>query len=223
MVTETLKDYRNKTFVRGNFGVDGALIVVSAEDAAEIAVRAAIEGGTGVYGFTIESSEITTEADAQAVAELDVQKYAFAPVDLQFSSYTTDWVPGTRLKVKLPALGIAADTYFLIDEVHVVRVDNDILKATIRATKRRVAADFSTQRTQSGNDYFVELVREAKRKGTGISDGAGGGVIGSAVKSYYDTNVAAVNVTTAETLIAEKTFTMSVASNIFIAFSVNEL
>jgi hypothetical protein len=220
IVTETFKDYRNKTFVKGNFGVDGKLVVVSSEDAAEIAARAAIEGGTGVHGYVIESQEITTEADALAVAELDVQKYGFAPIDLQFSSYTTDWVPGTRLKVNLPALGIASDTYFLIDEVHVVRVDNDILKSTIRGTKRREGLDFSTQRTQSGNDYFVELVREAKRKGGGgIGGGAGGGVIGSAVKSYYDTNAAAVNVDTDETLVVEKTFTMAVASNIFISAS----
>jgi hypothetical protein len=82
----------------------------------------------------------------------------------------------------------------------------------------------------SDNAYIDAVIIEPdynKERPSLYTDGpysAGAGNIsiegtGSFVKSYYDTNEVAVNVTDSETLVVEKTFTMAVNSNIFIAFS----
>ena len=217
IVSESLADYRNKTFVCGKFGPDGNLIVVYSQDSTEIAARQVIEGGTGVYGHVIQDDNVATPEDALILAELDVKKYAFEPAAISLSSYKTDWVVGTRLKVNLPSLGIPTDIYFLIEEVNLFRVAAGILKTILKGTKRRAGEDFSNQKTQTGTDYFVKVVREAKKNGGSYS--GGGSALNYRILDYPSFTDSQKTLTSVESLIMSESISIDIKSDIKIFFS----
>lgn len=158
-VEVSMDDYRNKQFIKGGTDADGNLIVYISEDATEITARQTAEGSaysSGVYGNVIEDSSITNETDAATVAANALKKNGFAPSTLEFTSYTNDWTVGTKLKVNLPTLGIATDTYYLIESMTITEQDGVNLMTTITAVKRK-SDDFSTQRSESYIDYFAKM------------------------------------------------------------------
>ena len=217
ILAESLADYRNKTFVVGKFGPDGNIVVVYYQDDVEIATRQTLEGGTGVYGNVIQDDNVTTPEDALILAELDVKKYAFEPAEMGFTSYKTDWVVGTRLKVNLPSLGLNTDTYFLIEEVSIYRIATGILHANLRCTKRRAGAEFSNQKTQSGTEYFVKVVREAKKKGGNYS--GENTTVQYSIADYPISTAAQKILTTVESEILYNVIPINIKSDIKIFFS----
>ena len=164
-VEESLDNYRNKQFVVGGIGDDGYQVTDVVEDSTEISARQTVEGGsgysTGVYGNILEDSSIDVEADATAAANDALKQYGIIPQVLKFSSRTLDWDAGTKLKANLPTFGIAVDSYYLIEEVSLEDEDGKNLVCRISATARK-SASFSTKRSQSGVDYFSNLVKAAK-------------------------------------------------------------
>jgi hypothetical protein len=161
-----LDNYANKVFVIGASG-----IVATRENSAEIARRSAeADGqGTGVYGFVIQDSNLTTLAMANAVADNHLRKYAVSPGTLSFSSYTKGWKPGTKLKVQLPQItGFNSSSvptvpnniwYYVIEEVNLERENGKVTKYNISAT-RRYDTDFSTQKSAGFAEYFKNLVKK---------------------------------------------------------------
>ncbi len=159
---KTLDGYANKVFVRGAIGDDGYVIQTYEEDTVEQAARAAIEGGTGVYGTVINDTNIDLLADATTAATNALKKYGIIPRTLTIKSWTLDWAAGTKLKVNLPTYGINTDTYYLINEVTLQDNGNQNLHCTLQCSVRK-SDDFTTQGNQTGMEYLEKLVSTAKQ------------------------------------------------------------
>lgn len=171
-VVPRMEGYANKVFVRADYGDDGYLITAIAQDPTEQTARQTAEGGStyssGVYGIVVDDTSIYTQADADIKAGNELKKMCRIPIELTFDSHTLDWVSGTKLKANLPIFGINADTYFLIEDVTLTDIDGKNLYCSLRCT-RRDETDFSTQRTQTGVDYFAKVIEGSKSKNKIVS------------------------------------------------------
>ncbi|MFA5305983.1 MAG: hypothetical protein WC365_00900 [Candidatus Babeliales bacterium] len=165
---KSLDGYANKVFVRGGIGDDGYAIQTYEEDTTEQTARAAIEGGTGVYGTVINDGNIDLLADATTAATNALKKFGIIPRTLTIKSWTLDWIAGTKLKVNLPTFGISSDTYYLIEEVTLQDNGNQNLHCTLQCSVRK-SDNFSTQGNQTGMEYLEKVVSKAKESG-GISN-----------------------------------------------------
>lgn len=183
------ENYRNKQWVIGQFDDTGEQIAVSVEDTAEIAYRASIENNSGVYGNTIRDTNSQTVADATIVAQNALKRYGTIPYILTFTTYTNEFIAGTKLKANLPTVAIASDMYFLVESV-VIEDMGGSLMSTVTCT-RRSNTDFSTQRTEDYKDYFAKLIKNSTGSSAIVNE-AGHGYYGS----YYDITTA-LAVTTA--------------------------
>ncbi|SMC39433.1 LamG-like jellyroll fold domain-containing protein [Papillibacter cinnamivorans] len=211
----SLDNYRNKQFVKGGAGEDGNNIQIVVEDSTEISARQTSEGSdysSGIYGNVIDDSNITNETTATNAAENALKKYGVAPATLTFTSFTNDWVSGTKLKVNLPTFGISSDEYYLIEEVSIRDTDGVNLQSTVTATRRK-SSDFSTQRSENYIDYFSKLVKKSS-SGTTVSGSAD-----VAPFAATATNAASVSVTTSEVTAATLDLTLTSRSRIVISFS----
>jgi len=177
----SLDNYRNKQWVIGQFDDTGEQVAVFAQNNTEISERATIEGTSGIYGDTIKDTESQSIADATIVAENALKRYGTLPYMLTFTTFTNEFVAGTRLKVNLPTVGINSDMYFLIENVTIEDLGGT-LKSTIYCT-RRSSTDFSTQRTEDYKDYFAKLINS-----TTVSTSSGS--VYGAYGSYYDITTA---------------------------------
>lgn len=211
----SLDNYRNKQFVKGGAGEDGNNIQIVVEDSTEISARQTSEGSdysSGIYGNVIDDSNITNETTATNAAKNALKKYGVAPATLAFTSFTNDWISGTKLKVNLPTFGILSDEYYLIEEVSIRDTDGVNLQSTVTATRRK-SSDFSTQRSETYVDYFSKLV---KKSSSGTTAGGSADVAPFAATA---TNAASVSVTTSEATAATLDLTLTSRSRIVISFS----
>ena len=161
----SLDNYRNKQFVKAAND-----IVVTVSNETEIAARQSAEGSeysSGVYGDVIDDSNIFSEFDATNAAQNALKRYGAVPYELRFTSYTTDWVAGTRLTVNLPTFGINADTSYLIESVSLRDSDGLNMMATVLATRRN-ESNFSTQRSENYKDYFAKLATKTRAAAAGL-------------------------------------------------------
>lgn len=162
-----LDNYANKVFVVG-----AGNIVAARENAAEIADRASeADGqGTGVYGYVIEDSNITSLSVANNVADQHLLKSAVSPGNLSFSTYTKGFLPGHKLKVQIAAItdmnndpnvrpSVPNIWYYLIDEVTIERENDKVTKYNISAT-RRYNSTFNTKTSNGFKEYFKNLVKK---------------------------------------------------------------
>jgi hypothetical protein len=179
----SLENYRNKQWVLGALDDTGAKVNVAAESATEISNRATIEGGSGVYGQVINATQSQNTTDALVTANNALKVSGKIPYIISFTSYTNDWVAGTKLKCNLPTIGINSDMYFLIESVTIVDV-GCVLMSEVTAT-RRDDSSFSTQRSETFVDYFSKVVKNN-------SNGVEGGINGAASSGRdYDLPVSA--------------------------------
>ncbi|HCS73352.1 MAG TPA: hypothetical protein DIW17_05700 [Clostridiales bacterium] len=148
-VTDSLEGYRNKQFVRA-----GDRIVTLQNDT-EIAARAAVEGGTGVYGEVEENSNVQERNDALALAEELLARYGeHIPATISFTTNTAGFDAGQRLHVSLPSLGASGN--YLIEQVDISEAGNGLLQFTIGAVKKNF--EKTTKRKETWQDYFQGLV-----------------------------------------------------------------
>lgn len=156
-------NYANKVWVLGA----GTFVNVK-ENTAEIAERSLeADGiGTGIYSAVIKDSNITTTAQADAVADAHLAKYAVNQSKLTFSSYTSGWAPGTKLKVQIPQItGYSTIPgpltgniwYYLIEDVTIDVEDAKTTKYTMNCVRRIDGTNFSTQRSAGFEDYFKQM------------------------------------------------------------------
>lgn len=163
-VTKTLDNYRNVQYVIGDKDSSTGLTVSAvAMSTAQIGIQQAIEGGScyssGVYANVIQDTNIKTAADALIVANNALKQYGL-PEKISFSSYATDWEPCTKLRIKLPKYGISTDTYYLIEEVTLEKINANELVSNIVASKRD-GSNFSSQKTPDDIDFINDLTGTA--------------------------------------------------------------
>lgn len=85
-VTTSLQNYANKVFFKGDLeDVDMREVSVFAQDDDEIAHMSSLDGGSGVYGCSVDNSSITTQAQAQAYCQriLDKRKAILKHFDIK--------------------------------------------------------------------------------------------------------------------------------------------
>lgn len=150
-------NYANKVFVVG----DG--VTAERTNTAEVTLRQATEGGSGIYGTVIQDNNIKTTSVANAIGDAMLKKLANTPVQLSFSTHTYGFLPAQKLTVILPSFFGYTPTglptqYYLIENVTIDREDAATTKYTISATKRN-NADFSTKKTDGFKEYFETLVK----------------------------------------------------------------
>jgi hypothetical protein len=159
-VVKTLDNYRNIQYVIGDKSSSTGLTVSAvAMSTAQIGIQQAIEGGScyssGVYMNVIQDTNVKTTADALTVAQNALKQYGL-PERISFSSYATDWQPCTKLRVKLPKYGIDTDTYYLIEEVTLEKINANELVSSIVASKRD-PSNFSSQKRPDDIDFIESL------------------------------------------------------------------
>jgi len=174
---EQLDNYCNKVFVTGNIDSDGNLLYVTASNTSDITARAAIEGtanSTGVYGIVLSDANIDTLTAASTVADNYLKKYSIDPQEISFGSYQTDWAAGTQISIDLPVFGMTAAITALIEEVTITQEETNLLKSTVKCTRRN-SANFSTQKSQGGVEYFEQLIKQYTKAGSTnkVTDGSG--------------------------------------------------
>ena len=181
----SLLNYKNKQYVIGDVGEDGTLVSGLAQDTAQFTARQAIEGGStwasGVYGNVIHDTNIKSDADALTLATNELKQNSRTG-KLAFKSYSLDWEPFTKLKVKLPKYGIDTDTYYLITNVSIKSQTQNREIAVIDAVEKD-DSDFGSQSKLDNLKFMTELVRVAKDGGTG------GLIYDSTSSTYYKTQI----------------------------------
>jgi len=181
-VTESLDNYANKIFVAGGIGDDGNLLFVTASLTSAITERATIEGtanSSGVYGFVLRDDNIDSLTAASTVADNHLKKYGFEPQEISFNSYETDWVAGTQVLVDLPEFGMTAAATFLIEDVSISQVANNILNTSVKCTRRN-SANFSTQKSSGGIEFFERILAGPTTSGSVKS-----AIVDESGNSYY--------------------------------------
>lgn len=110
---------------------------VVVEDAAEIAARRAVEGGSGIYEAVEEVVDIQDRNTLVQYAQglLDrfkvTSKELTATIDNKFGFH-----PGQAITVHLPTLNIPAETEFTIDSVSLEEIQTTVLQTTIKASNK---------------------------------------------------------------------------------------
>lgn len=105
-------------------------VITQEIDGASIAFFAALDGGDGVYEYTIKEQSITTKEEATARALEELSQFADPLVDGRFRTRTSllesgsIFTAGQYLTVNSPVNGIDTDTAFLIQEVIVSMVED---------------------------------------------------------------------------------------------------
>ena len=145
--------------------------VVSAQDDAAIAARAAIEGGTGIHEAIDEMSTIVTQAEADAYAEGMVRRFGASgiPLEVKFESDTDGIEPGQKLNVNIPNLGVSNEN-LIISDVQARCVLDDLWRYNVTCVRG--------ESLQSWDQYLnrvVEIARQGPDAGTVAATTAGGG------------------------------------------------
>jgi len=149
--------------------------VVSAQDDAEITVRAAIEGGTGIHEAIDEMSTIVTQEEADAYAEGMVRRFGALgiPLEVKFetdSALGADGIePGQKLNVNIPNLGVD-DEDLIISDVQASCVFDELWRYNVTCVRG--------ESLQSWDQYLnrvVEIARQGPDAGTVAATTAGGG------------------------------------------------
>lgn len=86
-----------------------------AQNAAEIAARQAVEGGSGKYQAIREERNISTLLALQALAEGELAAKGTIPEIIEFSTRDSGLLPGQLININLPLLEVNAD--YLIESV----------------------------------------------------------------------------------------------------------
>jgi len=100
-------------------------IIEQRTDPASIAFFAALDGGDGVYEYTIKDNSIGSIEEAQARADQELEEYGMPLVEGTIRTRTgllaggSIFVPGQALTVNFPSYGLSTDTVFLIQEVQI--------------------------------------------------------------------------------------------------------
>lgn len=198
-VTDTLEGYRNKQFVRA-----GDRIIVKQNDS-EISARAAVEGGTGVYGEVEENTNVQERTDAENLAEELLFRYgSHVPATLRFKTNTHGFDAGQRLYADLPSYGAIGS--YLIEQVDISDAGKGCLQFQVYAVKKNF--EKTTKRKDTWQDYFQKLVK-GSRYGSGSNEE--GAIIYSSDPLVIDTN---------ERTTLNLSPTVSTTTHLYLAFTI---
>jgi hypothetical protein len=110
-VSATREKYRNRQTIRYGADLDSS---VTEDDLTEQAARKAIEGGTGIYHASEDAKEITSAAEATALAQALLRRFAI-PTKIKLAVRKAGLRAGQTIFIDLPKHGLSGD--FFIDSI----------------------------------------------------------------------------------------------------------
>jgi len=131
---------------------------VCSSDLTEIALRASLEGGTGVYGNVFRDTNIQTTDDAEAVATELLNRYKNTIV-ASFDTYK-EYTVGTKITCSYSKYAIATDTEFIITKSSARRDQTRWLYSY--TIEQRDFTNFSNKSKENSIDFFSKLARPDK-------------------------------------------------------------
>ncbi len=143
-------------------------IITQLRDVDSIAFFEALDGGDGIYEYTIKDTTILTLDEAAARAQQELEQFSMPLVEGKIvtrsgllASPTNVFKPGQVLTVNLPTQGLATDTAFLIQEVGIEVLDGSSSEYiyTIKFGGKIV-----------GIQEFLEMLAAQQSDGTSIDD-----------------------------------------------------
>jgi hypothetical protein len=106
----------------------------------------------------------------------------------------------------------------LIEEVTMTLDDNNILKSYIKCTKRN-SANFSTQRSSGGVEFFERILANNNGTGTNVGGSAGSAAIGQNRMEYARNTADITILTSAETVAVATTVNLLARAKVAIGYS----
>lgn len=131
-------------------------IIVKAEDDAEKARRAAIEGGSGLYEAVIDDTSINDDDAALDKALGLLSRHSTIPVTVQYETDTAGLLGGTLQTIDLPEHGLSGQ--YLIESVSARDRGDSELRYTVRALSGQAVggwAAFFKSLIRGGRDFVV--------------------------------------------------------------------
>lgn len=134
-------------------------IILDHQDDAEIAARAAIEGGTGIYEAVDEDDTINGRDMAEERASRLLAKFGRIPRQIDFEIDRIGLEPGQLMTVTIAGHGITA-IEFMVDTVKLRFLRSDYVRCG--------ATILDGQRQNGWSDYWAKLAKQGRK--TEISD-----------------------------------------------------
>jgi hypothetical protein len=152
-----LLEYRGTSDISGNtiqFTYQGLFpILIKQELDSEIAARAVIEGGTGLYESMADEPQINDQDVAETKALAYLRKYGVIPDIVRFETRLPGLRPGMLIDINVPQHGI--NDQFLIQSMRIRDVGGTLTWYSIEAV--------SGDALGSWLDFFTTLSRQAQK------------------------------------------------------------
>lgn len=124
IVEESLSGYRNKQFVLGAVSETSYVLGISQKNS-EIS-RMQNLYGSGIYGHVVINKNLTSDSEAEIVADSLINTYARIPRSLSFG--TTQYLDVAKtIFVHVNSMNITALTKFLITEVNIIQQGKEVI------------------------------------------------------------------------------------------------
>ncbi len=136
---------------------------IALENSAEIANRAAIEGGTGLYEDVYDAGDITDRDTLLELAQQLLDRFSEMGVEIAVSSDRFGFEVGQEIDVNLPSRGISSGTY-LIESISKEEISKTLLRYVLKISNRIQQRDALT-----AFDRLIKRMRKpAKQSNTTI-------------------------------------------------------
>ena len=152
-----LLEYRGVADISGNvvmFSYQGLFPILVRQDLdSEIAARAVIEGGTGLYEGIADEPQINDQATAETKALAYLRKYGVVPDIVRFETRLPGLRPGMLIDINVPLFGI--DDEFLIQSMRIRDDGGALTWYSIEAVSGDALGGWL--------DFFTALSRQAQK------------------------------------------------------------
>jgi len=177
-VSTSLQSYANKVFFKGDIeDIDMHEISVVKQDDAEIAHMASLDGGSGVYGCTVDNPRITTQAEAEAYCQKVLDERKAKPKTLKFDTFNVlDYQVGQMQTVNLPCLGInkpgGGVRNYIVERISLTDFDGKRLTKNIEMKQLfpNSHGSYTWQKSTQGIAFFKRLVQSSNNQETVIKN-----------------------------------------------------
>ena len=124
------------------------------ENAAEIAARAAIEGGTGIYTMVVDVQDITDPDVLTEYAQALLDRFSVMGLELEFETTSFGLEPGQLINAVLPSYGLSSQAA-VIESIDLTEQGKKLLRQRVRASNEIQQRDSLTA--------FQRLIRRIRK------------------------------------------------------------
>jgi len=116
------------------------------EDAAEIAARAGVEEGSGVYEDVYDAGDITDEDTLREIALQLLAKFKYMGLEIDFETHVFGWEPGMVVTINLPSFtaGYSVPSELTVENVELIEEKKYSLLYRVKASNKVQQRDAMT-------------------------------------------------------------------------------